>query len=99
LEEIDLPNLKDIGKNCFSFSKLKSATFNNIKVIPEHTFERTKLRSFRGDKVEVARLAAFWNCRYLSTIILPKAKYVHTLGLDLSHIDLQVPESCKIITF
>jgi len=75
IKDINFPNLQEIGYGSFGQTYLlENITLNKIKVIPKSTFFLSKIKSFRGDEVEVVEEESFDACENLEELILPKVK-------------------------
>jgi len=72
LECIDFPKVRKIGGNSFKSTNIEEAELNNLEEIPMLAFEKSPIKSFRGDKVFYVSQSAFKGCRNLETLILPK---------------------------
>ena len=96
IEEINFPNVVEIGEGSFELTPLKKVVLNSIKEVPIYAFAKTSLESFRGDKVGVVEDWAFKDCNKLKEIYLPTAEmlapscFSNCRALNKAH----VPDTC-----
>jgi len=103
LERVAFPNLITIGESAFYNSSITDVVFNKVKKIPLHAFMGARLRSFKGDEVEVVGEGGFQYCEYLKRLILPKVKKIHLGYCENTYeegkwiADLQMSKDCSFI--